>query len=510
MPELLPPGTTSLPPLGGRLFLAYRMAWWILAAAAVGTLVWSWLGPQSGNGIWLLRTAKAAVLITVSGILYRRRRKDPVAAMLALAFLLWTVSSSVDLVVSSAVPALIDRLRFLFFALALLLFPNGEWRPGWTRHVGLAIVATFLLGVAEALGILPTRLFLPIAIGCVLASLAALLSRYRSLDPGIQKQQLKWVVLGLVSGIALILSARAGAALGRDMAVPLVGSLLLEGLFQLGIVIVALGFLTSLLRYRLYDAEAAISRSAVYAALTLTLVGTFAASEALIELIGQRLFGMAIGNVSGAVAAAVAAMMLTPLHGRISSWAEQHFQHDLAILKSELPDLLAVLSTSASVNRMAEAVLPRIEEAVHATRMVLLVDGKIAGAQGITPTSARRLLVRWQPPADIDLIDRDDEDAFPLRLALRCPLGSIRAWLLLGPRPDGSFYGQDDLDALAEIAPPLQRTLLAVAEREAEVRSRRRLDAALRHTLSELNRRVATLERPSGHQNLIGDNRAEC
>lgn len=494
VPALLPAGTTSLPPLGGRLFVAYRMTWWTLAAIAIGTLAWSWIAPQSAIGIELLRTAKAAILIAVSTILYRRRCRDAVAAMLALAFLLWTISSSFDFIANSVVPALIDRLRFLFFALALLLFPNGEWHPIWTRRVGSAILATFLLGVIEAPGISPTSLFLPIAIGCVLASLLVLLSRYRSLEPGAQKQQLKWVVLGLVSGIALILSARTGAILARDMPVPLVGSLLLEGMFQLGIVVIALGFLTSLLRYRLYDAEAAISRSAVYAALTLTLVGTFAASEALIELVGQRLFGMAIGNISGAVAAAVAAMMLTPLHGRISSWAEQRFQHDLAIFKSELPDLLAVLSASASVNRLAGAVLPRIEEAVHATRLVLLVDGKFAAARGITPASARRLLRGWQPPDDIELIDRDDHDAFPLRLALRCPLGSIRAWLLLGPRPDGSFYGRDDLEALAEIAPPLQRTLLAVAEREAEDRGRQRLDTEVRRTLMQLGQRIAALE----------------
>lgn len=494
MPVQLPAGTLSLPPLGGRLFAVYRISWWILAAVALAALAWSLIDPHAALGIALVRTAKAAVLMVVSAILYRRRRRDPVAAKLALAFLLWTASSSADFATSSTLPELTDRLRFLFFALALLIFPDAEFRPHWTRLVGAAIVITFLLGVAETLGLVPTDLFLPIAIGCVLASLAALLSRYRSLDHSIQKQQMKWVVLGLVGGITLILAARAGAALTREMAVPIVGAILLEGLFQLGIVIVALGFLTSLLRYRLYDAETAISRSAVYAALTVALVGTFAASEALIELIGQSLFGAAIGNVSGAVAAAVAAMMLTPLHGRISSWAEQHFQHDLALLKSELPDLLAVLAGGASVKRLAEAVLPRIEQAVHSTRLVLTVDGKLAGAHGIARPSARRLLKGWTPPAEVELLHRDDTGPFPLCISLRCPLGKVRAWLMLGPRPDGSFYGADDLDALGEIAPPLQRTLLAVAEREAGDKLRRRADARIRESLDQLANRLAALE----------------
>lgn len=511
MPAQLPTGSDGLPPLGGGLFAVYVLGWWLLLALALAAVALSWIDPTASPEILGLRLAKSLVLLAVAAILFRRRQRDCVAAMLSLAFLLWTVSSSIDFLSGSMLAALLDRLRFLLFALALLLFPKGRWQPVWTRAVAVAILAAFLLGIAEAVGLLGTRLYLPIAIGCVLAALAALHARYRAADLGAEKQQLKWVTLGLFAGIALILAARAGAALTAGAAMPPFGSLAIEGLFQLGIIVLALGFLVSLLRYRLYDAEAAISRSAVYAALTLALVGTFAASEALIELVGQRLFGMAIGNISGAVGAALAAMMLTPLHGRISSWAEQRFQHDLATLKAELPDLLALLSTSASVNRLAEAVLPRIEQAVQATRIALLVDGKLVGAQGIALSAARRLLRRWRPPEGVEMLDRDDRDAFPLRIALRCPLGSIRAWLLLGPRPDGSFYGRDDLDALSEIAPPLERALLTVAEREIAEGARRRLDSEFRQTLADLASRLATIERihPQTSQ-LLGESHAEC
>ena len=82
--------------------------------------------------------------------------------------------------------------------------------------------------------------YLPIAIGCVLAGLAALFARYRSTEAGVQKQQLKWVTLGLVVGIALILSARAGAELTAGMAMPMIGTVAIEGLFQLGIIVLAL------------------------------------------------------------------------------------------------------------------------------------------------------------------------------------------------------------------------------------------------------------------------------
>jgi hypothetical protein len=278
------------------------------------------------------------------------------------------------------------------------------------------------------------------------------------------------------------------------MAMPMVGRVAIEGIFQLGIIVLALGFLISLLRYRLYDAEAAISRSAAYAGLTLALVGTFAASEALIQTLGQRYFGSGVGDLSGGIAAAVAAVLLTPLHSRISAWAEQHFQHDLAVLKQDLPDLLMTLSAGASVKRLAATVLPRIEQAVQSTCVALLVDNRLVATQGISLAAARKLLKDWRPPASEEPIGRDDDEAFPLRMALRCPLGSVRGWLLLGLRPDGSFYGKDDVEALSTIALPLQRTLFQVAEREREDRLRRAGREAMSRALSAMDERLTILE----------------
>lgn len=499
MPDMLPAGISSLPPLGGRLFLVYRISWWLLLALALVAVALSCLDPAAKPAILALRLAKSAVLVAVSTILFRRRSRDPVAAMLALAFLLWTGSSSTDISSATLLSSILDRCRFLLFATALLLFPDGKWRPNLTPAVALAIGATFLLGVAEATGLMASKLYLPVAVACVIATLATLAARYRASGDGTAKQQLKWVTLGLFAGISLILAARGATALTAGMTMPLIGSVAIEGLFQFGIIILALGFLISLLRYRLYDAEAAISRSAVYAALTLALVGIFAGCEALIELFGQQYFGSSFGNVSGAVAAAIAATVMTPLHGKISGWAESRFQHDLAALKHDLPDLLRTLSGGSSVRRLARSVLPRIEQAVQSTRAALLVDGRLVAAQGVELAPARRLLKGWQPPEPPGKFDRDDREAFPLNIPLRCPFGKVRGWLLLGPRPDGSFYGRDELDALIEIAQPLQQALFTVVEREGQERQSqrqiRRIGNALQSIeieLEQLRRKAAT------------------
>ena len=461
---------TRLPQLGGKLLWAYRIAWVALTAAALATAALALLDGTMQPVVLGLRIVKSVIVGAVAFVLFWRRQRDPVAAILSLAVLCWTITSSFDFTTAAAIPMLLDRLRFVLFALALLLFPNGKWEPGWTRGVGIGSFVVFAIGVIEALGLAPSRLFLPLAILCVLAAIIGLVQRFRSTEDETQQQQLKWVALGLVAGVGLILAARASAALSGP-------AILFEAMFQLGIVVVALGFLVPLLRYRLFDAEAVISRSAAYALLTAALVGTFAGSEALIESFGQRYLGSGIGQVSGAMAAAVAAVLLSPLNDRINRWAEQRFQHDLVQLRTELPELLAEVPADWTPALVGQATLPRIIEAVHATSAAIVLKGTAIATEALA----------------IDPADRSTTH-FPLQLALRCPFGGRHGWLLLGRRPDGSNYGKDDVEALEAILPALRRALLASLER---ARIRRGDEWILRQcctAIAGIEERVTTLE----------------
>ena len=469
----------SLPPLGGGLLWLYRSLW--VALAGVAVLVHALLLTETSMhpAILALRLVKAVVIFAVVTILFRKRQRDPVAALLSLAFLCWTITSSFDFSSRDVLPQALDRIRFLLFVLGLLLFPDGEWRPVWARQVAIASVGVTAIGLLEALGVVSTRLFLPLAIGCVLAALAALLQCFRTAASEAQRQQMKWVTLGLVSGIFLILTARAAAALSVR-APGLVLPAIWEGLFQAGIVIVAAGFLIALLRYRLFDAETAISRSAAFAVLTIAIVAIFAATEAAIENVGQNYLGMGLGNVSAAAGAAVAAVLLNPLHERISGWAERRFQRDLIVLKSELPALLDDVAQLLSPEELAAAALPRICEAIHATRAALLVDGSLVAVEGVDS------LVR--------AVEGSRNSLFPVRMELNCPFGRLSASLLLGPRPDGSFHGKDDLQAVEAIIPALRRALLTTIGRDTFRSEYRQARTKLAGQVSALRQRIHALE----------------
>jgi hypothetical protein len=456
---------TGLPPLGGRLVLAYRVTWVVLAVVTAAVIAESLHVGTAHPAVLTLRLFKAAILISVCAILLRRRASDPVAALLSLALLTWTISSSFDFAATQMLPQLLDRVRYLLFALALLLFPDGRWNPRWTRALAVASAAVFVIGLGEASGVLSTHLYLPLAIACVVGAISALIARFRTAATESVRQQLKWIALGLVLGVGLILTARSGAALSARSPMLASTPILWEGLFQLGIVTIALGFMISLLRYRLFDAETAISRSAALAGVTVAMVATFAGTEATIELIGQQYLGMGIGDISAAMAAAVAAVLLNPLHSRISDWAESRFQRDLVTLKKELPELLAELSASASPRQLGAAILPRIDRAVHATRSALMVEGRVVATNGIDARLARKWVKAHS--GTLDIVDKAlDDPVFPMRMALHCPFSGRSAWLLLGPRPDGSLCGGDDFDALGAIIPPLRQSLSWAFSRE--------------------------------------------
>jgi hypothetical protein len=445
----------GLPPLGGRLFLAYRIAWCALAVAAAAAAVFG----ISGNApfaVLAVRLIKTLVVGTAATLLLFRRSRDPVAAILALAFLCWIVTSSVEFTSGAMLPVLLDRLRFLLFAFALLLFPDGRWSSRWPRFVAAASLATFVLGLAESFNLTGTHLFLPSAILCVVAAISSLVQRYRRVTDEVQEQQLKWVAWGLVVGVGAILAARAGAKVGAGSA------LAFDILFQLGIIIIAIGFLVPLVRYRLYDAETVISRSAALAGLTGALVATFAGSEALIEAVGQQYLGASGSNGSGAIAAAVAAVLLAPLHGKISNWAEARFQTDLVKLKTELPELLADFPLSWRPDEVGQAALPLIADSVHADWAALDFNG-------------RRIAFFQREGAG----RAGDRSAEALRMPLVCRLGAKTGALIIGRRPDGTSLGSDEREALREILSPLHRRLRAADHEEIRHGQIERLERAL-------------------------------
>jgi hypothetical protein len=413
----------------------------------------------------------AILFAAAACLLFLRRRHETVPAILSLGFLMiapvafdaawnaWTeLGIGVGVITVFAVAGWI-----LVFA-AFLAFPSGRLQPRWTAVCLLLLPLLFLFYLAP-------KLVGDIAFSTVfLLCLAALVSRYRQVSGSTEGLQLRWVFFGFCAGGLLVIAALLGgsavmAAFGND---PRWGILSVVGsfLFYTGLGMIAAGLLVSILRFRLYDADAVIGRSAAYAVLTLGFVALFAASQKIIEQLGEEYLGQGVGALAGGVAAALAALAVAPMHARVQRWAERRFQRGLHRLRHGLPALVSDLRETSGLDSIAGATLDNVVKGVHARAAALVVRTTVADARGIAAEDAESWLKNWTP-ATHDGLDCDRSDpVFPLRAPLEAEGHGRIGWLLVGPRPDGSFFGGTERAVLEDVTEPVARAIQVALMRE--------------------------------------------
>jgi hypothetical protein len=430
-------------------------------------------------------------LVPSAVLLFVRRRREIVPALLSMALLIiagFLTGGQVGLADAGVPFRVIDLigggLGWLPLVIALIVFPDGRFVPRWAVGALLLIpifLANALLWRSQLLGNVIA------GVGFVGSGIALLL-RYRRLADGPERQQLRWAFLGFFVGISLVVLVLPILIAGDwltavDARWTVWTTVFVFPFAALSFPLMALGLMVSILRYRLYDADTVIGRSAAYGVLTLGFVGLFAGTEKLAEVLGERYFEHSIGIAAGAVGAAVAAAVVVPLHNRVHRWAERRFQKPLIRLREGLPECVADLRESASLEQLVSAVMTRIEAGVRSTReAVLLASGgklAIAGTRGTSARDLRAWQRGWRVPAGEQALNCDKHDKlFPLRLRLCIETSGepeTVGWLLLGPRPDGSFFGKDEREALAHIAGPVARAIHI-----AQLRERREADAERR------------------------------
>jgi hypothetical protein len=277
-------------------------------------------------------------------------------------------------------------LAYARYGLVLLLTPAGSLpSPRWRRWAWAtaATPVVLLLVVTLArptggpvrrvdspldLGVLDGRLraayqvaFAVVVLANVVAT-ASLVVRFRRAH-GVERQQLRWVVLGTVLAALLSVVHLTALALGAYALAPLVGGL--------NPLILAAAIGAAILRYRLYDLDRIVSRTLAYGLLTVLLGGGYAVvALGLGQLLGQD-SSLVVAAATLGVAAA-----FQPARRRIQAVVDRRFnrrryhaaktvesfsarlreQLDLATLSAEL---LAVVDQTFEPARASFWTLPR-------------------------------------------------------------------------------------------------------------------------------------------------------
>jgi hypothetical protein len=341
----------------GRGTRAGWAAWSVLALALLGLLLVGWLDTRlraAGrsdlavlvpSNIPPLFAALSAV--TVGAVVASRRPRHPSGWLLLLLGAALTLAAVGLAEVSAAVAGLgssgwlapylpvailiaVDCTAFLLLLTPSGSLPSPRWRP-WAA-VTAVIPAVVVLVVAlthvrgapvhhvtspldlRALSAAEAVIFQVAFVICQVANLVATISlvvRFRRAR-GVERQQLRWLVLA--TGVVLALSAVvvAGVLSGAPVLAGLVGGLcpaVLSG---------AIG--AAVLRYRLYDLDRIISRTLAYGLLTVLLGGSYAV---VVLGIGQWLASGSSLVVAGATLAVAAAFR--PAQRRVQAAVDRRF-----------------------------------------------------------------------------------------------------------------------------------------------------------------------------------------
>lgn len=408
-------------------------------------------------------------LLWAAWILHRRNPRDAVSSILSLAILLLIGSEqpASGFLAASGIPRWANAAAYdlgnICLLAGILLFPHGK----------LSIRAIVLVAALPILFLLHGTAYQMAFVAFMIAAVAMLVGCLRKAVSEDLRQQIQWALFGF-SGYALfrILSIVADLTKTSTGSFGAQISLELFAGFALGLamLLLQLGLLVALLRYRLYDAESIISRTATAAILTLGIGGVFAGvMEGLITGV-QFLYpnsntGQGIAAMGGAIAAAV---VLEPLRDRTREWAERRFHKSLIAVREGLPDLIRDLRDFVSVDDLLHEILQRLLEDTHSSSAAVIVGNGVRQSIGIEPAQAEAWLASFDPSGS-ERVQCDPEDrTFPLRVRLETSTGAGLGWLVLGPRPDSSIAGKDEQHALGDAAPELARALRIAIKREQE------------------------------------------
>jgi hypothetical protein len=288
-------------------------------------------------------------------------------------------------------------LASFLFLLAFLLFPDGRFVPGWMRWllipgIALAGVEALVLFLHAPFSQWLYLLIIVVFVGTDVPALFAQLYRYRYVSNPVQRQQTKWVVLGITVGLLV-----AGGALLLLLNPSSLSVLILKPVAYLILLFAPLSFGIAVSRYRLWDIDVLINRTLVYGALTVILTGVYVGLviglQALLRGIISQDSSVAIVISTLAIAA-----LFQPLRRRIQRIIDRRFYRSKYDAAKTVAAFSATLRQEVDLDQLREQLLAVVQEAMQPAHVSLWLRPPAPDSkrQGIwNRTSAARL-----PPSE--------------------------------------------------------------------------------------------------------------
>lgn len=287
----------------------------------------------------------AVGFVAVAGLLFWRKPDDWMVLLvsLSMATYLITIIPVTTVIIESHLTwsPLLSFMRavgMIILVATLLLFPDGRFVPRWARWVMLVwILYSFLWLFIPALTPPtaftdmrdPPALLRTIPVILVLAVIViAQVYRYRHTSTPLQRQQTRWIVVGLAGTFVIMM-----ALLLPPLTIPVLqtSKFAFTSFLLIAIPVTLFAFLLfpltvafAVMRYRLWDIDIIVQRTLVYSILTGALVVIYFLSVVLL----QRFFRVITGQdspIAIVISTLFIAALFSPLRQRIQAGIDRRF-----------------------------------------------------------------------------------------------------------------------------------------------------------------------------------------
>ncbi len=276
------------------------------------------------------------IFSSISLLLYFRRNDDWLALFVGMMMMLTafiyansTYAEGLWVWLVVAFIAAGETSQVVFF----YIFPSGQFVPRWARWFVLPLFIfryliwanIYINGAGQGaieVGIVVLLMFIGFGLQVY---------RYRNLSSPAQKQQVKWLLIGLTITVPLVATYIFTVIVFQVFGPRSADNyFIIESLRvgeQLALFIFPTTIVFSILRYRLWDIDVAINRSLVSGLIALMLLLPFGGAFVLLRNLLGSLLGGASDEVAVAASAVVAGLLFNPAHRQARELVDRRLYH---------------------------------------------------------------------------------------------------------------------------------------------------------------------------------------
>jgi hypothetical protein len=327
----------------------------------------------------------AAIWCAVGFLIFWRRSNDWLALLAAFFLVMFGITPSggnTTYALAIAYPVfallfgLLSFLGLLSIFVFFVLFPNGRLIPRWMGLILLlAIIWAFLSSFPSPTSpfnanwpgglnqLVPVVLLVPLFFSQIY--------RYRRISTPVQRQQTKWIVLGVTAIVGFLIGIFVIALLFPSLRNPnSLGGEIVDILFPVALLPIPLSIGFSILRYRLYDIDVLINRTLVYGSLTVSLAllyfGLIVALQALFQGMFHQNNAVAIVVSTLAIAA-----LFQPLRRRLQAIIDRRFYRRKYDAAKIVEAFSATLRNEVDLDQLSEHLITVVQETMQPAHVSL-------------------------------------------------------------------------------------------------------------------------------------------